>query len=72
MAQYSLFRPPIASPASHDKGRWYRFQLGTGQVIRGYDEVVPGMCVGEKWKITMPPSKAYGSGGYGMLVTEKM
>nr|CAB3246438.1 FK506-binding protein 2-like [Phallusia mammillata] len=41
----------------------YRFQLGTGEVIEGFDEGLVGMCPGEKRKLTVPPHMAYGHKG---------
>jgi FKBP-type peptidyl-prolyl cis-trans isomerase len=39
------------------------FEIGTGQVIPGWDEAVPGMKIGEKRKLTVPPDMGYGSQG---------
>lgn len=36
------------------------FQLGSGQVIPGFDKAVEGMAVGESKSVTIPPDDAYG------------
>ncbi len=36
------------------------FQLGSGQVIPGFDKAVEGMAVGESKSVTIPPEDAYG------------
>ncbi|BFZ22063.1 hypothetical protein BsWGS_25102 [Bradybaena similaris] len=54
--------------SSKDRGQPFVFQLGTGQVIKGWDEGLVGMCVGEKRKLIIPPSKGYGAAGAGELI----
>ena len=34
----------------------FEFELGAGKVIRGWDQGLVGMCVGEKRKLTIPPN----------------
>jgi hypothetical protein len=41
--------------------------IGKGQVIKGWDEAIPGMKVGEVRKLTVPPSSGYGSHGKGQV-----
>lgn len=36
------------------------FTVGAGQMIKGFDDAIPGMAVGEKKKINIAPSDAYG------------
>ena len=49
--------------ASWDRGNTFKFGLGKGQVIAGWDQGVAGMKVGEKRKLTIPPAMAYGPQG---------
>jgi FKBP-type peptidyl-prolyl cis-trans isomerase len=49
--------------SSRDRGKPYRFRLGAGTVIRGWDEGIAGMKPGGVRKLRIPPELAYGSRG---------
>ena len=50
--------------SSRDRGQPFKFRVGVGQVIKGWDEGVLGACAGEKRKLTIPSGKGYGPRGY--------
>eukprot|EP00956_Cyclotella_meneghiniana_P034799 scaffold108267_cov67-Cyclotella_meneghiniana.AAC.7 len=54
--------------SSRDRGRPFTFKVGTGQVIRGWDEAFSTMKVGERRNIVLPPRLAYGERGAGGII----
>ena len=54
--------------ASWDRGDTFRFRLGGGQVIPGWDQGVEGMRVGGRRRLTISPELAYGKRGAGGVI----
>ncbi|XP_053974684.1 FK506-binding protein 2 isoform X2 [Hylaeus anthracinus] len=54
--------------SSLDRDQPFTFQLGVGQVIKGWDQGLVDMCVGEKRKLTIPPELGYGEKGAGNVI----
>jgi FK506-binding protein 14 len=54
--------------SSRDRGKPFLFDIGKGQVIKGWDEGILGMCVGEKRKLIVPPHLGYGEQGAGDVI----
>ncbi len=54
--------------SSVDRGKPFQFQVGVGQVIRGWDEAFLDMSKGEKRTLIIPPQLGYGAAGAGGLI----
>ncbi|MCA1298135.1 FKBP-type peptidyl-prolyl cis-trans isomerase [Stappia indica] len=54
--------------SSRDRNRPFKFPLGAGRVIRGWDEGVAGMRVGGRRELIIPPEMAYGARGAGNVI----
>lgn len=50
--------------SSRDRGKGFTFELGRGQVIKGWDQGVAGMKIGGMRKLTIAPALAYGDRGF--------
>ena len=53
--------------SSHDKGQPFKFPLGQGRVIKGWDEALSIMSKGEKRTLIIPPDLGYGSRAKGKI-----
>ncbi|KAJ1483050.1 hypothetical protein T484DRAFT_1623413, partial [Baffinella frigidus] len=53
--------------SSIKRGQPFQFQIGVGQVIRGWDEGVMQMSLGEKAQLVLAPEFGYGEQGQGPI-----
>lgn len=54
--------------SSVDRGEHFEFPLGAGQVIKGWDQGVAGMAIGEVRELTIAPEMGYGERGAGNVI----
>jgi len=50
--------------SSRDRGTPFKFKIGKGEVIKGWDQGVAQMSVGQRANLTCSPDFAYGSRGH--------
>ncbi|TGK79105.1 FKBP-type peptidyl-prolyl cis-trans isomerase [Leptospira noumeaensis] len=53
--------------SSRDRNRPFEFNLGAGEVVKGWDKGIKGMRVGGKRKLIIPPELGYGSKTVGSI-----
>ena len=46
--------------SSRERGTPFSFEVGTGQVISGFDDAIRGLKIGESREVRIPPAEAYG------------
>jgi FKBP-type peptidyl-prolyl cis-trans isomerase FkpA len=54
--------------SSHNRHQPFQFYIGMGQVIKGWDEGVMGMKIGEKRRLYIPAALGYGARGAGAVI----
>jgi len=61
-------KPGKKFDSSVDRGQKFSFHIGMRRVIKGWDEGVMSMKVGEKRRLIIPPQLAYGASGIGGVI----
>ena len=51
---------PQVFDSSKERGQPFTARIGVGELIKGWDEHIPGMKVGGRRKLVLPPELAYG------------
>ena len=54
--------------SSFKRNKPFQFKIGVGQVIKGWDQGVMGMCLGQSCRLTIPPELGYGASGAGGVI----
>jgi FKBP-type peptidyl-prolyl cis-trans isomerase len=63
-----LLTSGVKFDSSHDRGQPYKFKLGLGRVIKGWDEGIEKLRVGEQATLIIPPQLGYGPAGSGDVI----
>ncbi|KAI9206487.1 putative FK506-binding protein 2 [Polychytrium aggregatum] len=64
----TLFSTGKKFDSSLDRNSPFDFVLGAGQVIKGWDQGLLDMCIGEKRRLVIPPQLGYGDRGAGASI----
>lgn len=62
-----MFTNGVKFDSSHDRGQPYPFPLGQGRVIKGWDEGIAKLKVGDQAIFVIPSAIAYGARGRGSI-----
>ena len=54
--------------SSLDRGQPFKFELGAGRVIKGWDEGIAKLHIGEQATLIIPPQLGYGARGAGGVI----